>query len=124
MDITRCQYMLGMTKGRISMYWQGIIRSHDLKSTGNPHVSNLVRWFASDILPPEEDFTRGSLDEPGNAIDQGSLAGTIWANDAQYFFLKDIKSYPVNCCNPTEGLGYLLYLQDRLIAHILTHLSN
>jgi hypothetical protein len=83
---------------------QGIIRSHDLKSTGNPHVSNLVRWFASDILPPEEDFTRGSLDEPGNAIDQGSLAGTIWANDAQYFFLKDIKSYPVTAVTPPKAL--------------------
>ena len=96
------------------------VDARNLKSAPDPLMKNLMRLQANQVLAFVVDCTAISLNHPGQKIERGRLARTVWTDKGGDFPPGELKAAPIDSVNAPKVLPELLDLEGNVV-RILCH---
>src|SRR6267154_1464837 len=83
-----------------------------LECSGDPRPGHLVGFRTGYLLAIEDDSATGWLEQAGDAVEKGGLAGAVGPNQRKDLASSDLKAHAVHRNQAAEALGQVGQLQD------------
>src|SRR5439155_9907646 len=99
-------------------------RLDDLEGPRDPEPPDGVARGLRDVFPAKEDRPRRRLVQPGDAVDEGRLAGAVGAEDPEDLPLVDRQVHARDGGQAAEALGDLTGVEQRRAVAVCRHQSS
>src|SRR5215469_11453709 len=81
----------------------GMLEEFDiLEGAGNPPLGDPMRWHSGDVLVQEYQAPLGRIINPTDQVEDGGLAGPVWADDREHLARLDREADPIDRSDTAE----------------------